>query len=85
MALDQKDLQAIKDIFFKFEAHLDEKLEKLETKILAELYRSQTEQTKEIAEVINQAIETVDAAYATKAEVAQLRREVQQIKVRLAN
>lgn len=84
MSLTPQDLQAIKGLFIEFETHFDEKIEKLETKLLAELYRSQAEQTKEIAQVINQALSTVDDIYATKTELAEVRQKVALIERQLA-
>lgn len=64
MTFTSQDLQAIKGLL------QEQKLE-----ILTEVQQMQIQQTKEISQVINQALSTVDEIYATKAEVAELRQE----------
>lgn len=88
MSLDQKDLQILKGmmeeqttvILTRVEVLVDKKLEQHSKSILSQVREMQLQQTKDICEVINQALSAVDEQFATKAELAEVRQEVFQLK-----
>lgn len=77
MVLTPQDLQAIKELVI---ANNEVLLEQVDIMIDKKL----EQQNRDIAQVINQALSTVDDVYATKAEVAEVRQKVAQLERQLA-